>query len=166
MLLGKITDMDLAAECDMAVRRFFFTHNHADKGRLPGPVRTDEGCRFTAAQEERQMVKELSVSKTAADLIEGQYLLAALFDRLKIKPKGRFIRLPFDSFQPIKLRLTASGLFGLDAGLVFADIFFRLVNMFLLLLISPFERFLLLIVLFDVTRIIPLVLGHLTVRKF
>lgn len=117
MLLGKVTDMDLAAECDMAVCRFFFAHNHADKGRLAGPVRTDEGCRFTAAQEERQMIKELSVGKTAADLIEGQYLLAAFFSRLKIKPKGRFIRLPFDSFQPIELRLTAPGLFGLIPAL-------------------------------------------------
>lgn len=38
-------------------------------------------------------------------------------------------------------------------------------NMFLLFLIGPFEGFLLLVVLFDIARIIALVLGHLAVRQ-
>ena len=74
--------MDLAAQGNMAVCRLLFPHDHADKGRLPGSVGADEGRRFPAAQEKGQMIKELTVGKTTTDLIEGQYLLAALFDGL------------------------------------------------------------------------------------
>ena len=53
VFLGKIADMDAAAQGDMTVCRFLFAHDHADERRLPRPIGADEGSRFAAAQEER-----------------------------------------------------------------------------------------------------------------
>lgn len=53
VFLGKIADMDAAAQGNMAVCRFLFAHDHADERRLPRPIGADEGSRFAAAQEER-----------------------------------------------------------------------------------------------------------------
>ena len=112
------------------------------------------------------MVEQLAVGKTTADLIQDQYLLAALFDGLEIEVQRFIFRLPFDAFQPFQLGLASASLLGLDAGLVLANIFFRFVDMFLLLLIGFFQGLLLLGMLLDVARLIALVLSHLAVGQF
>ena len=90
------------------------------------------------------MVEQLAVGKAAADLVQDQDFLAALFDGLEIEVQRLIFGLPFDAFQPVQLGLAPAGLLGLDAGFVFADIFFPFVDVLLLLLIGFFQGFLLL----------------------
>ena len=87
------------------------------------------------------MVEQLAVGKAAADLVQDQDFLAALFDGLEIEVQRLIFGLPFDAFQPVQLGLAPAGLLGLDAGFVFADIFFRFVDVFLLLLIGLSRAF-------------------------
>ena len=112
------------------------------------------------------MVEQLAVGKAAADLVQDQDFLAALFDGLEIEVQRLIFGLPFDAFQPVQLGLAPAGLLGLDAGFVFADIFFRFVDVFLLLLLGLFQGLLLLGMLLDIARIIALVFSYLAVGQF
>ena len=112
------------------------------------------------------MIEKLSSAIAAADIIENQHFFPAAFGRGKMEMECRFFRCQFDPFQPVQLGLASPCLFCLDSGLIFADVFFCFMDVFLLLAVGIFQRLAAGAALFHIPRIISFILRNRPMAQF
>ena len=138
LFLGIVSHFHIVPHLDKACIRLLFSGDELQYGGLSGAIGADKAYGLSFFDMDGEVLEKDVVIIGAFHPQHIQHLVGAFLGRVEMEAKGCLVHRLFQPYQTIQLGLAASGLLGLDACLIAADIFFRFLNMLLLLFIGLF----------------------------